>query len=360
LDVFALRDRVIEEYGAFIEGYLHIADADIREFVLRKLRSGAFWPDPLLQLNPCYAPGSYVSELVTEGLLHPLLAEVFPVRLYRHQEEAIRKALEGRSFVITSGTGSGKSLTYWVPILHHVLTHDPEAGGVRAIVVYPMNALANSQLESIERALKRSPEAQRLVKVRRFTGQETEEEKEQIREEPPHILLTNYVMLELILTRPEDRRFFGPLVQRAQLRFVVVDELHSYGGRQGADVALLLRRVRARGGHGDLVYIGTSATVAGPGGREAVAQLAKQLFGIPLPPEDVVEETLVLATEGGMPDPAELRTAVLDPLPESPRPEILRRHPLFRWIERSFGVEEQPDGSLKRAQPITLQRVPGG
>ena len=355
LDVFTLRDRIVEQYRSFVEGFLHIADAEIREFVLRELRSGAFWPEPLLQLNPCYAPGRYVRELVAEGTLHPMLAELFPVRLYLHQEQAILKALQGRSFVITSGTGSGKSLTYWIPILHHVLTHDPQAGGVRAIVVYPMNALANSQLDSIQQALARSPEAQQLIRVRRFTGQESDEEKEQIREEPPHILLTNYVMLELMLTRPEDRRFFGSLVESAPLRFVVVDELHAYRGRQGADVALLLRRVRARGGHGDLVYIGTSATVAGPDGREAVARLASQLFGIPLPPEDVVEETLQLATEGGAPDGDELRAAVEGPLPAVDDATALRCHPLFRWVERTFGVEEQPDGSLRRARPITLR-----
>lgn len=360
MDVFTLRDRAIEEYGSFVEGFLHIADRRIRDFVLQQLRSGTFWPEPLLQLNPSYALGKRVADLVAEGVLHPLLQEIFPVRLRRHQEEAILKALQGKSFVVTSGTGSGKSLTYWIPILHHVLTHTPEDGGVRAIVVYPMNALANSQLESIEKALQQSRRAKQLIRVARFTGQEHEQTKEEVREHPPHILLTNYVMLELMLTRPEDRRFFGSLVERAPLRFLVVDELHAYRGRQGADVALLLRRVRARSSHGDLVYIGTSATVAGgstPEGasnRRVVAELASRLFGIPLGPEDVVEETLQLATQGGPPQPDELRESVASPLPEA-NIEVLRRHPLFRWIERTFGVEEQPDGTLRRARPITLQ-----
>ena len=145
MDVFALRDRIIEEYRGYIEGFLNIADPHILSFVRRELSSGRLWPEPLVQINPAFEMGCTVQDLVNEGLLHPLCAQAFDYRLYRHQEEAIRMALARRHVVVSSGTGSGKSLTYWLPILDYVLRHNPEEEGVRAIVVYPMNALANSQ-----------------------------------------------------------------------------------------------------------------------------------------------------------------------------------------------------------------------
>jgi ATP-dependent helicase YprA (DUF1998 family) len=114
--------------------------------------------------------------------------------------------------------------------------------GIQAIVVYPMNALANSQVEELHKFLKRGyPEGKSPVTYRRYTDQEGRAEREAILRDPPDILLTNYVMLELLRTRVEER----PLVNSAnRLRFLVLDELHTYRGRQGADVAMLVRRCR--------------------------------------------------------------------------------------------------------------------
>ena len=105
-----------------------------------------------------------------------------------------------------------------------------------------MNALANSQEQELEKFLKFGyPDGRGPVTFRRYTGQEDDVERRNIWADPPDILLTNYVMLELILTRTEER----PLVKAAHgLRFLVLDELHTYRGRQGADVALLVRRTR--------------------------------------------------------------------------------------------------------------------
>ena len=132
--------------------------------------------------------------------------------LHTHQREAIRKAKEGKSYVLTSGTGSGKSLTYIVPIVDHVL-RSGSGRGIQAIVVYPMNALANSQDEELRKFLEMGyPEGQSPVRFARYTGQEKGDEREAIRSNPPDILLTNYMMLELLLTRSEDRE----LVRAAQ------------------------------------------------------------------------------------------------------------------------------------------------
>src|SRR5262249_46215826 len=145
--------------------------------------------------------------------------------LHAHQREAIAKAKEGKSYILTSGTGSGKSLTYIVPIVDHVLRNG-SGRGIQAIVVYPMNALANSQGEELGKFLEKGyPEGRSPVRFARFTGQEKAVAREGIRSAPPDILLTNYMMLELLLTRAEDRE----LVRAAQgLRFLVFDELHTY------------------------------------------------------------------------------------------------------------------------------------
>ena len=162
----------------------------------------------------------------------------------------------------TTGTGSGKSLAYIVPIVDHVIRRGP-GNGIQAIVVYPMNALANSQAGELDKFLDLGfPNDKGPVRFKRYTGQESDQEKADIIATPPDILLTNYVMLELILTRPRDREL---IKQAADLRFLVLDELHTYRGRQGADVALLTRRVREATKTPHLQCVGTSATLAGAG-----------------------------------------------------------------------------------------------
>ena len=120
------------------------------------------------------------------------------------------------------------------------------------------------------------------------------EAREQLLNNPPHILLTNYVMLEYMLIRPYDR----VLVQQAtrDLAFFCMDELHVYRGRQGADVAMLMRRLRQRAGREDLLCVGTSATLVSEGDRNArrskIAEVGGRLFGVTIPDGNVVDETL--------------------------------------------------------------------
>jgi ATP-dependent helicase YprA (DUF1998 family) len=197
---------------------------------------------------------------VAAGLLSDECERIFRVKqgpddvgsrgltLHRHQREAIEAARTGSSYVLTTGTGSGKSLAYIVPIVDGVLRQRAADGGrrqpgVKAIVVYPMNAFANSQLGELQKFLQYGyPAGGESVTFARYTGQESEDERRLILADPPDILLTNYVMLELVLTRPDERKH---LIQAAQgLRFLVLDELHTYRGRQGADVALLVRRLK--------------------------------------------------------------------------------------------------------------------
>lgn len=363
MDAFRLHRRVIQDYHDYATSFINIKDGRINQFVREELSQGVLWPEPLLQLNPAYQSASTVLDLVHEGLLHPGCGDLFrdrdghSFRLYTHQEQAIRTAARHEPYVLTTGTGSGKSLTYLIPIVDHVLRHNPDRHTVRAIIVYPMNALINSQLESIHRLVGALPGGF-PVRFERYTGQENDAEKDRIRENPPHVLLTNYVMLELMMTRHRERVFVDRAL--AELEFLALDELHTYTGRQGADVAMLVRRLRQRCGNPDLLYIGTSATmVAGEGSRheqrQTVASVAETLFGVPVSPDNVIDETLKRATipEGELTVSA-LRQAVLDGIPEDISHAAFVRHPLAIWVEDTFGVEKDDTGHLRRRKPIPL------
>lgn len=359
MDVFALRDRVVGDYRRYIESFVRIRDDRIDGFVQEKFEAGELWPEAILQLNPAYEPGPTLEELAAQGVILPATAQFFrhpdgrPIHLYHHQWEAVELARRWQPYVVTTGTGSGKSLTYLVPIYDHVLRSNPGPHTVRAIIVYPMNALINSQYEALKEYAAQSKDSP--VRFDRYTGQERGEERERILNEPPHILLTNYVMLEYMLVRPAERHFFSRVT--AQLEFLVLDELHTYRGRQGADVAMLVRRLRERAGNPRLLCVGTSATVASEGNRDerrrAAAGVATKLFGVDVPPENVVDETLRRAVQAPAPQTGEaLRAAVEAPQPAETL-EGLVQHPLAAWVEEAFGVSPE-DGRLVRRKPMTF------
>jgi ATP-dependent helicase YprA (DUF1998 family)/very-short-patch-repair endonuclease len=371
MDVFALRNQLIKDYATYIESFINIGDARIRQHVDRELDEGLLWPDPLLQLNPSFEPGPWIDDLVADGTLHPLCSDIFrikpagepgkPLRLHKHQADAINAAKSAENYVLTTGTGSGKSLAYIIPIVDHVLRRG-SGRGIRAIVVYPMNALANSQLIELDKFLRQGlPGNNSPVTFQRYTGQESDDERQAIIANPPDILLTNYVMLELLLTRPHERN----IVRAARgLQFLVLDELHTYRGRQGADVALLVRRVREACRSPHLQCVGTSATLAGAGTldqqQKEIASVASRLFGSPVRPERVIGETLRRATqERDVADPAfgrELAERVSDPQRRPPQTfGAFVADPLSTWIESTFGLTAEPGtGRLRRAVPVSI------
>jgi ATP-dependent helicase YprA (DUF1998 family) len=376
MTVFELRDRLVGDYASYVESYVQIRDPRILHVVRDEIGRGLLWPEPLISLNPFFAPGGSVDELVADGTLHPRCASIFrvaksaaqpegqPLRLHRHQTEAIRVAATREPYVLTTGTGSGKSLAYIIPIVDHVL-RTGSGRGVQAIVVYPMNALANSQRNELRKFLGDGRNGRPPVTFEVYTGQEKDAEKARILADPPDVLLTNYVMLELILTRLRER----PLVEAARdLRFLVLDELHTYRGRQGADVSLLVRRVRERMGGRGLQCVGTSATLAGAGTwdqqRRDVARVAGQVFGTEVRPEHVIGETLRRVTaEAAADDPAfraALAARVADPEGTAPAGfDAFVGDPLAAWIESTYGVHAR-DGRLVRAQPLAITGEDGG
>jgi hypothetical protein len=149
MNVFELRNRLVSDYANYTHSFIKIKDQCILRSVDTALDAGAFWPEPLLQLNPTFLPGGTIDDLIKAGTLHPECSRIFridksdrdptgkPLLLHTHQRDAILKAKDKKSFVLTSGTGSGKSLTYIVPIVDHVLRNG-SGKGIQAIVVYPM------------------------------------------------------------------------------------------------------------------------------------------------------------------------------------------------------------------------------
>ncbi len=375
MDVFAFRDELVAEYEKFSRSFTKIRADDIYRNVNAAYAEGHFWPAPLIQLNPNFEPGAWIDDLVDDGTLDAECAKIFRLKnvndafgerllLHRHQTDAIAIARREESYVLTTGTGSGKSLGYFIPIVDDVLKRKragESCSGITAIVVYPMNALCNSQSEELERYLRLGyGEGKEPVTFARYTGQETQDERERIAKSPPDILLTNYVMLELIMTRFQETD--KAVRQHADgLRFLVLDELHTYRGRQGADVAMLVRRVRERFNE-KLLCIGTSATMASEGSSDdrdiVVARIASRLFGSTVVPGNVISETLRRVTRREVRTTGiDLRDAIERSVTETLTHAELSTHPVAAWVESNLGIEEH-DGELERiSRPLTIHEA---
>ncbi len=368
MDIFDLDRCLVEDYERFARSFTTIRAADVRQQVDSIYASGRFWPESIVSINPHFQLGDSLSQLVAEGTLHERTEQVFridggPLTLFRHQSQAIAKAKQRQSFVVTTGTGSGKSLCFFIPIIDAAIRARAagEPSRTRAIVVYPMNALANSQMNELDKFILQAdlPEPLRPT-FARYTGQEDQDERDLIRHRRPDILLTNFMMLELLMTRQSERD--RQVIANAEdLEYIVLDELHTYRGRQGADVAMLIRRLRDRLCRGrDPICIGTSATMASEGGLDArasaVANVASRLFGAAIAGESVIDESLDRATDTSIKVDDALRHSLAEaldnPIEAALRDEQLRVHPLSVWIELQVGLEEGQ--KLSRRQPTTL------
>lgn len=249
-----------------------IRDDRVRWHVEERTRQGYQWPGPWLSLNPNVVSGGSLDDRIDEGLLAAEPGRVFRLKpgpdhagrllwLHRHQRDAIEIARDGHSYVLTIGIGSCKSLAYLLPIVNRILQAKADGSYrpcIKAIIVYPMNALANSQLGELDKFVNHGdPNGRGPVSFRRYTGQESREERHEIMAEPPDTLLINYVMLELVLTRRVEWEKLS--VAADGLWFLVLDELHTCRGRQSADVAFLVRRTRDARNAPHVQCIGTSA-----------------------------------------------------------------------------------------------------
>ncbi|RDS67244.1 DEAD/DEAH box helicase [Streptomyces sp. M7] len=248
---------------------------------------------------------------------------------WRHQAKAWARlsTLHGpaRPTLVTTGTGSGKTESFLIPVLDHCRRRKAEGvRGVKAVLLYPMNALATDQAGRIAEYLARPELAQ--VTAGLYIGDRPDTDfrrvmtrREEMRLSPPDVLITNYKMLDLLLQRGEDRGLW----EGAEPAYVVLDEFHTYDGAQGTDVAMLLRRLAsatgvARPGRpmGSICPVATSATLGeGAPGKEAggILDVASRVFGMPFPADAVVGEERMTAEE--------FTGAVDYELPEPPSPQ---------------------------------------
>jgi superfamily II DNA/RNA helicase len=267
---------------------------------------------PLVEIALPYKKDKSIKQLVAEGVLSSKFAELnspdlpYERPLYAHQVKAIKKAIDERNLVVATGTGSGKTEAFLVPILNY-LFREEEAGtlakpGVRAMLLYPMNALANDQMKRLRRLLQNYPKItfgryigetdgtnardKAIDDFKKIYHQEIILENElftrkEMQERPPHILLTNYAMLEYLLLRPADSSLFDGKTGE-HWHFIALDEAHVYDGANATEMAMLLRRVADRvvGPQlGRLQYIATSATLGrGKADYPDIIEFATNLF----------------------------------------------------------------------------------
>lgn len=362
MNIFEIHSRIVSDYASYISSFIKISDPEIQRVVKTELGRGKLWPEPLLQFNPSFEIVGDIGPLAGAEGLHPDICHIFSnFKLYRHQLEAMRLGVAEKDFVVTSGTGSGKSLTYIGSIFNYILSN-PGIKGVTAVVVYPMNALINSQFEEFTRYQKNFEEAtgkQFPISFGQYTGQEKEDARTKMREEPPQILLTNYMMLELLLTRVRERSIRDGIYEN--LRFLVFDELHTYRGRQGSDVALLIRRIRSHCSR-PVVCIGTSATMVSAGTpaakRAEVATVATKLFGKPFTSEQIVIETLdrSCSFNGTIPGGKELAKALEAGAPPVVDLPTLKDNPAGIWLENRMALDVQ-EGELVRGKPRRISDI---
>jgi DEAD/DEAH box helicase domain-containing protein len=223
---------------------------------------------------------------------------------HRHQELAFERLKTPfyKSTLIATGTGSGKTECFLMPILDHCVQHRGEPG-IKALLIYPMNALATDQAKRIAKTIHDNPKLNGHVTAGLFVGESEREpravmtedgvitDKDILRHNPPDILLTNYKMLDYLLVRPRDQQLWSGNAPET-LRYLVVDEIHTFDGAQGTDLACLVRRLKARlqtpAKH--LACVGTSATLGSGDGKADMLKYARGVFDEPFDQDAVVEE----------------------------------------------------------------------
>jgi superfamily II DNA/RNA helicase len=364
MDIFKLQQNIVEQYKNYIESFINIDDERIREKIDEELKGGKLTPDPLIQFNPSFEQGTSMDELCN-GLLHPEMGNIFKgFQMYKHQIEAIKLGISGKDFIVTSGTGSGKSLTYIGTIFNQLLSNTAKRKGIKAIIVYPMNALINSQTEEFRKYRdnyeKNFGKGTFPITFEQYTGQEKEDARERIKNNPPDILLTNYMMLELMMTRPKEADLRKNI--KENLDFLVFDELHTYRGRQGADVAILIRRIQSLTDNKDLRCIGTSATMVSGDilleQQTKVAEVATTFFSKKFEPNQVVNEYLERKTifNGVLPNAILLQEALNKKINQEADEDNLKQNALAIWVENSIALNEV-GGWLKRGKPLTFVEI---
>lgn len=341
-----LAHEIQQRFLRYLKTTFYFRDPEFRQSFEAALDAGTLVKGPYLESTPVYRRG-----MKAENLLRELLATQFdkgfaaamnPERtLYSHQEQSIRRVDGGRNAVVATGTGSGKTECYLYPILLHLYRESLSTDrppGVRALVLYPMNALANDQRRRLGEYCSSFRESCSgfALTFGQYIGETPKDERDsrryarqhaakrlpgelvyrtEMRDHPPDILLTNYSMLEFLLLRPDDSPLFDE-GRGKTWHFLVLDEAHQYRGSRGMEMAMLLRRLKQRlregGCEHPLRCIATSASL-GEGAKAGgdVARFAAELFGEPFVEDDVIiEEREAVSSNGEIRLPPESYAAI--------------------------------------------------
>ena len=301
-------ESIKQAYVNYLVTTLNFEDAEYRRLFKNALEEdGAIAKGPYLDVSGAYEKGESISEMIDSPLFRNL--ESCPEsekglkierQLFLHQQQAVERAAKGSSLVVTTGTGSGKTECFIIPILNELL-REKENGtlnpGVRAIVIYPMKALAADQQDRLRKILRDFEDITFGVydgNTPNDIGASSNALKNEcasrtaIRENPPHILITNYSMLEYTLLRPKDDIIF----HGANLKYIVLDEAHVYKGATGIETALLMRRLRARLNAAENVrYILTSATLGGKESNSNIIAFMKNLCDADICDKDIIRSS---------------------------------------------------------------------
>ena len=281
--------------------------------------NGVISNGPFISMSDSFAKDKSIRTLVEEGYLCKSIIALEQLKtdrgLYKHQVEAICKVGIGNNMIITTGTGSGKTECFLIPVINQLM-QEKEAGtlgpGVRNLLIYPMNALVNDQIRRLREIFVDYEDAD--ITFGKFTG-ETEEKydtarnafveregveprknelicRKQMRDTPPNILITNYAMLEYMLLRPGDNIFFSEQYAN-KWRFIVLDEAHTYGGAKGIEVSTLLKRVEAMLNRNDIQFILTSATLGNRKDNAKIVNFAQSLCNAKFGADSIVRSYTV-------------------------------------------------------------------
>lgn len=323
--------EVLEDFNSGYLGYLetHFStryDYLNEKIIRKKEEEGRFIKGPYIQLTPPYEKGTTLQDLVDEGILHPDIVKIFGnIQLYTHQEKVIRNIFEtGRNAFIATGTGSGKTLSFLIPVINYILKikTNPELSeeakkGVKAIFMYPMNALANDQINTLRNIIIKAfgKGVDVPITFGKYTGETPEDAKDynkktgrdykddkskcpnhlltrqEILQNPPDILITNYSMLEFLLLRPKETSLFSD----KNYKFIVIDEIHVYDGAKGTEIGYLLRKLKARAFTEDPICIGASATIGeiNEDNLKKASEFAEGIFGEPFDKQDVITSNII-------------------------------------------------------------------
>lgn len=261
LDPITLSFNLLERYKLLLrESLLNsgLTTNDVEEILKTiEVDKGIFFT-----LNRKYEYGiNSFRQFCRDNSLSDGLADLIPIdKLYLHQEQAILSILDDKTTVTSTGTGSGKTESFLIPIFDYCLKNP--GSGIKAIIIYPMNALANDQIQRISDFTKGTD-----ISFGSYIGSTPEDSRDTIRESPPNILVTNYVMLDRMLTRHKDQIIFTK--SKNTVKYIVLDEIHSYRGNKATHLRYLLLRLKSLL-NSNVVQIGCSATLENNDGSQGI------------------------------------------------------------------------------------------